>query len=337
MAILVTGGAGYIGSHTVVELLNNHHDVVVIDDLSNAKRLVLQRITSITGKQIVFHQVDVKDPVALESVFKKYTFESVIHFAGYKAVGESVAEPLKYYTNNLQSTLVLLSMMKKYKVKNLVFSSSATVYGEPKKMPIYETDPVGGTTNPYGTTKLMNEMIIKDFVFANQDFKAVLLRYFNPIGAHSSGKIGEDPQGIPNNLMPYITQVAIGLRPTLSVFGNDYPTPDGTGVRDYIHVVDLAKGHLAALNHIGNQQGVSVFNLGTGQGTSVLDLVKAFEKASDKKIPYTIVSRRPGDIPESFANCDKAFKELGWKTEKSIEDACKDSWHWQVSNPKGYN
>jgi UDP-glucose 4-epimerase len=311
--------------------------VVVIDDLSNAKRLVLQRITSITGKQIVFHQVDVKDPVALESVFKKYTFESVIHFAGYKAVGESVAEPLKYYTNNLQSTLVLLSMMEKYKVKNLVFSSSATVYGEPKKMPIYETDSVGGTTNPYGTTKLMNEMIIKDFVFANQDFKAVLLRYFNPIGAHPSGKIGEDPQGIPNNLMPYITQVAIGLRPTLSVFGNDYPTPDGTGVRDYIHVVDLAKGHLAALNHIGNQQGVSVFNLGTGQGTSVLDLVKSFETASHKKIPYTIVSRRPGESPESFANCDKAFKELGWKTEKSIEEACKDSWNWQVNNPKGYN
>ena len=337
MAILVTGGAGYIGSHTVVELLNNSHDVVVIDDLSNAKSLVLQRIASITGKQTIFHQVDVKDPAALESVFKKYTFESVIHFAGYKAVGESVAEPLKYYTNNLQSTLVLLSMMKKYHVKNLIFSSSATVYGEPSKMPIYETDPVGGTTNPYGTTKLMNEMIIKDFVNANKDFKAVLLRYFNPIGAHPSGKIGEDPQGIPNNLMPYITQVAIGLRPTLSVFGNNYPTPDGTGVRDYIHVVDLAKGHLAALNNIGNQQGVSVYNLGTGQGTSVLDLVKAFEKANNKKIPYTMVSRRPGDIPKSFANCDKAFKELSWKTEKSIEDACKDSWHWQVNNPKGYN
>lgn len=337
MAILVTGGAGYIGSHTVVELLNNHHDVVVIDDLSNAKSLVLERMTSITGKPIVFHQVDVKDAIALETIFKKYTFDSVIHFAGYKAVGESVAEPLKYYTNNLQSTLVLLSMMKKYHVKNLVFSSSATVYGEPQKMPIYESDPVGGTTNPYGTTKLMNEMIIKDFVFANKDFKAVLLRYFNPIGAHPSGKIGEDPQGIPNNLMPYITQVAIGLRPSLSVFGNDYPTPDGTGVRDYIHVVDLAKGHLAALNHISNQQGVSVYNLGTGQGTSVLGLIQAFEKASKKKIPYTIVSRRPGDIPESFANCDKALKQLNWKTEKSIEDACKDSWHWQVSNPKGYN
>jgi len=337
MTILVTGGAGYIGSHTVVELLNANHTVVVVDDLSNAKLLVFDRLTSITGKKVIFHQVDVKDSFALETVFKKYDFESVIHFAGYKAVGESVAEPLKYYTNNLQSTLVLLSMMKKYHVKHLVFSSSATVYGEPKKMPIYEIDPVGGTTNPYGTTKLMNEMIIQDFVFANKDFKAVLLRYFNPIGAHPSGKIGEDPQGIPNNLMPYITQVAIGIRPSLSVFGNDYPTPDGTGVRDYIHVVDLAKGHLAALNHIKQQNNVSIYNLGTGKGTSVLELVAAFEKASMKKIPYTLVSRRPGDIPVSFANCDKAFKELGWKTEKSIEEACKDSWNWQVNNPKGYN
>lgn len=337
MAILVTGGAGYIGSHTIVELLAANHDVIIVDDLSNAKALVLQRLQTITGKNMTFYQIDLKDKAKLDGIFAAHQIESVIHFAGYKAVGESVSEPLKYYENNLMTTIHLLDVMKTYQVKHLVFSSSATVYGEPTSMPIFETSAVGGTTNPYGTTKLMNEIIIQDFIKVNPSFKAVLLRYFNPIGAHSSGLIGEDPQGIPNNLMPYITQVAIGSRPSLSVFGNDYPTVDGTGVRDYIHVVDLAKGHLAALNHIESLQPLSIFNLGTGKGTSVLQLVQAFEKASGRKIPYTIAPRRPGDIPTSFANCDKALKILQWKTEKTIEDACVDSWKWQSKNPKGYN
>jgi UDP-glucose 4-epimerase len=337
MAILVTGGAGYIGSHTVVELLNAKKDVIIVDDLSNAKVLVLKRLETITGKKIPFYKVDLKHKAQLDAIFAAHSIESVIHFAGYKAVGESVSNPLKYYENNLLTTINLLDTMKKYHVNHLVFSSSATVYGEPTSMPIYESSPVGGTTNPYGTTKLMNEMIIQDFVKVHPGFKAVLLRYFNPIGAHASGLIGEDPQGIPNNLMPYITQVAIGLRSSLSVFGQDYPTVDGTGVRDYIHVVDLAKGHLAALDHIHSLEPISIFNLGTGKGTSVLQLVAAFEKASQRNISYTIAPRRPGDIPVSYANCDKALHALQWRTTKTIEDACVDSWNWQSKNPKGYN
>jgi UDP-glucose 4-epimerase len=336
MAILVTGGAGYIGSHTVVRLLEENKEVVIIDNLSNAKETVIDRIEKITGKRPYFYQIDVSDKASLTAVFKKHPIESVIHFAGFKAVGESVSEPLKYYFNNLVSTITLLEVMKEFSVKFIVFSSSATVYGDPKKMPIYEQDPTGGTTNPYGTTKLFNEEIIKDFIKANKDFGAVLLRYFNPIGAHESGLIGEDPQGIPNNLMPYITQVAVGKRPFLSVYGSDYPTNDGTGVRDYIHVVDLANGHLAALKKIDERGMVHIYNLGTGKGTSVLELVSVFEQASGVKITFQMTHRRPGDIATSFANCDKAYQELQWKTEKTIYDACKDSWHWQQLNPKGY-
>jgi UDP-glucose 4-epimerase len=337
MAILVTGGAGYIGSHTVVELLNQGEEVIIIDNLYNANKEVLKRIHTITGKQPIFYPLDVVDEVALNQIFTKHRLQSVIHFAGYKAVGESVAKPLMYYHNNLNSTLVLLKVMLKHQVHQLVFSSSATVYGNPSKMPIVETDPVGGTTNPYGTTKLFNEMIIEDVVKANPQLHAVMLRYFNPIGAHASGLIGEDPQGIPNNLMPFITQVAIGQRPFLSIYGNDYPTKDGTGVRDYIHVVDLALGHLAALKKLKTNPGFVVYNLGTGQGTSVLAMVKAFEQANKVKIPYQIVARRPGDIAVCYADCAKALKDLGWKTQKSVLDACLDSWRFQQKNPQGYH
>jgi UDP-glucose 4-epimerase len=337
MAILVTGGAGYIGSHTVVELLNQGEEVIIIDNLYNANKEVLKRIQTITGKQPIFYPLDVVDEVALNQIFTKHPIQSVIHFAGYKAVGESVAKPLMYYHNNLNSTLVLLKVMLKHQVHQLVFSSSATVYGNPNKMPIVETDPVGGTTNPYGTTKLFNEMIIEDVVKANPQFHAVMLRYFNPIGAHASGLIGEDPQGIPNNLMPFITQVAIGQRPFLSIYGNDYPTEDGTGVRDYIHVVDLALGHLAALKKLKTNPGFVVYNLGTGQGTSVLAMVKAFEQANKVKIPYQIVARRPGDIAVSYADCSKALKDFGWKTQKSVLDACLDSWRFQQKNPRGFH
>jgi UDP-glucose 4-epimerase len=336
MAILVTGGAGYIGSHTVVELLNQGEEVIIIDNLFNANKEVLNRIQTITGKQPFFYPLDVVDEVALNQIFTKHPIQSVIHFAGYKAVGESVAKPLMYYHNNLNSILVLLKVMLKHQVHQLVFSSSATVYGNPSKMPILETDPVGGTTNPYGTTKLFNEMIIEDVVKANPQLHAVMLRYFNPIGAHASGLIGEDPQGIPNNLMPFITQVAIGKRPFLSIYGNDYPTPDGTGVRDYIHVVDLALGHLAALKKLKTKPRFVVYNLGTGQGTSVLAMVKAFEQANKVKIPYQIVARRPGDIAVSYADCAKALTDLGWKTQKSVQDACLDSWRFQQKNPQGF-
>ena len=336
MAILVTGGAGYIGSHTVVALLERGDDVVIVDNLYNAKLMVLDRIEAICKKRPIFYQVDVVNQEALDKVFTKHKITSVIHFAGYKAVGESVSKPLMYYHNNLNSTLTLINVMLAHHVHQLVFSSSATVYGEPTKMPIVETDPVGGTTNPYGSTKLINEMIIQDVVKANPQFRAVLLRYFNPIGAHPSGLIGEDPQGIPNNLMPFITQVAVGKRPFLSVYGNDYPTPDGTGVRDYIHVVDLALGHLAALDKL-QQSGVSIYNLGTGQGTSVLDMVQAFQQVSKVNIPYQIVPRRPGDIAVSYADVTKANKELGWKTRLTLRDACEDAWRWQKQNPNGYD
>jgi UDP-glucose 4-epimerase len=337
MAILVTGGAGYIGSHTVVELLNQGEEVIIVDNLYNANQEVLKRIETITGKKTIFYPIDVVEEVSLNQIFLKHSIQSVIHFAGYKAVGESVAKPLMYYHNNLNSTLVLLKVMLKHHVHQLVFSSSATVYGNPSRMPILESDPVGGTTNPYGTTKLFNEMIIEDVVKANPSMQAVMLRYFNPIGAHHSGLIGEDPQGIPNNLMPFITQVAIGKRPFLSIYGNDYPTEDGTGVRDYIHVVDLALGHLAALKKLKSNPGFVVYNLGTGKGTSVLAMVHAFEKANQVKIPFQVVARRPGDIAVSFADCSKAFKDLGWKTKKTIIDACLDSWRWQQKNPQGFH
>ena len=336
MAILVTGGAGYIGSHTVVELLQQKEEVVIVDNFYNAKPEVLKRIKLITGQTPTFYEMDVLDQNKLHDIFKKHPIHAVIHFAGYKAVGESVAKPLDYYHNNLNSTLVLLKVMLAHQVYQLVFSSSATVYGNPQKMPIKETDPIGGTTNPYGSTKLINEMIIEDVLKANPKLQAIMLRYFNPIGAHASGLIGEDPQGIPNNLMPYITQVAIGKRTFLSIYGNDYPTVDGTGVRDYIHVVDLALGHLAALKKLKLNPGFQVYNLGTGKGTSVLELVQAFEKANQMKIPYQIVARRPGDIAICYADASKALKELGWKTQKSIFDACKDAWHWQQKNPKGF-
>jgi UDP-glucose 4-epimerase len=336
MNILVTGGAGYIGSHTVVALLNQGDHVVIVDNFYNAKPEVLRRIERITKKTPTFYELDVKDEVALSNVFSAHAFDAVIHFAGYKAVGESVSKPLAYYDNNLNSTMVLLSVMLKFHVHRLVFSSSATVYGNPSKMPLVETDPVGGTTNPYGSTKLMNEMIIEDVAKANPVFQVAILRYFNPIGADPSGLIGEDPQGIPNNLMPFITQVAIGKRPFVSVFGNDYPTIDGTGVRDYIHVSDLALGHVAAIKKLKENPGFVVYNLGTGKGTSVLQMIQAFEQASGKKIPYQIVARRPGDIAVSYADCQKADKELDWKTQKTVLDACIDSWRWQQLNPNGF-
>lgn len=336
MSILVTGGAGYIGSHTVVELLNRGQEVVIVDNFYNAKPEVLKRIEIITGKQPHFYELDVLDETKLNAIFKQHLITAVIHFAGYKAVGESVSQPLMYYHNNLNSTLTLIKVMLAHQVYQLVFSSSATVYGNPSKMPLVETDPIGGTTNPYGSTKLINEMIIEDVVKANPKFQAMILRYFNPIGAHPSGFIGEDPQGIPNNLMPFITQVAIGKRSFLNIYGNDYPTVDGTGVRDYIHVVDLALGHLAALAKLKDNPGFAVYNLGTGKGTSVLEMVKAFEQATGMTISYKIVARRPGDIAVSYADANKALKELGWKTEKTVLDACKDSWHWQQKNPKGF-
>jgi UDP-glucose 4-epimerase len=337
MAVLVTGGAGYIGSHTVVALLEKDYDVVIVDNLSNSKPTALDRIYEITGKRPRFYEVDCTDYAAFEDVFKQEKIDQVIHFAGLKAVGESVEKPLKYYQNNIDSTLVLLELMKKYEVHNIVFSSSATVYGNPKRVPLYETDEVGQTTNPYGTTKYFIERILMDFQHVNPLYNIVILRYFNPIGAHPSGLIGEDPEGIPNNLMPYITQVAIGKLINLGVFGNDYDTVDGTGVRDYLHVVDLAMGHLAALELIAKKMGgVFVYNLGTGRGTSVLEMITAFEEASGIKIPYVITKRRPGDIASCYANCDKAAHELKWCAKLSIVDACRDAWNWQKKNPHGY-
>ncbi|MEW8986519.1 MAG: UDP-glucose 4-epimerase GalE [Bacillus sp. (in: firmicutes)] len=335
MAILVTGGAGYIGSHTCVELLNADYEIIVVDNLDNSKPEALKRVKELTGKEFKFYETDLLDREGLEKVFEENQIEAVIHFAGLKAVGESVALPLKYYHNNITGTLVLCEVMSKYNVKNLVFSSSATVYGMPEEVPISESFPLGAT-NPYGRTKLMIEEILRDLYVSDNDWSIALLRYFNPIGAHESGRIGEDPNGIPNNLMPFITQVAVGKLQELKVFGSDYNTVDGTGVRDYIHVVDLAKGHLKALEKIVTNKGAESYNLGTGRGYSVLEVVKAFEKASGKTIPYAIVDRRPGDVAECYANPEKAKQELGWSAEKGIEEMCADSWRWQSNNLNGY-
>lgn len=333
---LVTGGAGYIGSHTLIELINNNFEVVVIDNLANSSRESLRRIEQITGHEIPFIEADVRDQSALDDVFTTYDIDSVIHFAGLKAVGESVAKPLEYYDNNLVSTLALLEAMREHSVKQLVFSSSATVYGNPSELPLRETSTVGvGLTNPYGKTKYMIEQIIQDYCAADPAFEATILRYFNPIGAHQSGQIGEDPNGIPNNLLPYVAQVAVGKLQSVGVFGNDYDTPDGTGVRDYIHVVDLARGHVAALQHM--KAGANVYNLGTGSGTSVLEIIKAFSKACGRDLPYEIKPRRAGDIAACYADCSKAERELGWRAELSIEQACADSWRWQSQNPNGFS
>lgn len=336
MAILVTGGAGFIGSHTCVELLNAGYEVVVLDNLSNASEESLKRVEKITGKTVTFYQADIRDAKRLDEIFGKEQIESVIHFAGLKAVGESVAKPLEYYDNNISGTLVLCDAMKKHGVKNIIFSSSATVYGEPAFIPITEECPKGTCTNPYGWTKWMLEQILTDLHTADPEWNVILLRYFNPIGAHESGMIGEDPKGIPNNLMPYVSQVAIGKLECLGVFGDDYDTHDGTGVRDYIHVVDLAIGHVKALKKIEEKAGVCVYNLGTGQGYSVLDIVHAFEKAVGKEIPYQIKARRPGDIAACYADAKKAKEELGWEAERGLEKMCEDAWRWQTQNPNGY-
>lgn len=334
--ILVTGGAGYIGSHTLIELINNNFEVVVIDNLANSSRESLRRVEQITGHEIPFIEADVRDQSALDDIFTTYDIDSVIHFAGLKAVGESVAKPLEYYDNNLVSTMTLLEAMREHNVKQLVFSSSATVYGSPSELPLRETSTVGvGLTNPYGKTKYMIEQIIQDYCAADPAFEATILRYFNPIGAHQSGQIGEDPNGIPNNLLPYVAQVAVGKLQSVGVFGDDYDTPDGTGVRDYIHVVDLARGHVAALQHM--KAGASIYNLGTGSGTSVLEIIKAFSKACGRDLPYEIKPRRAGDIATCYADCSKAERELGWRAELSIEQACADSWRWQSQNPNGFS
>ncbi|WP_077329236.1 UDP-glucose 4-epimerase GalE [Virgibacillus siamensis] len=336
MKILVTGGTGYIGSHTTIELLNEGHDVVIADNLSNSNKLVLQRIEEISGKKVRPYYIDLLNKEELDQIFKDNTIDAVIHFAGYKAVGESVAQPLKYYKNNLISTIKLCEVMEENNVYNLIFSSSATVYGNPETNPIKESFPTTIAFNPYGRTKLMIEQMLKDIAAANDKWNVSLLRYFNPVGAHSSGKIGEDPNGIPNNLMPFITQVAVGKLDELKVFGDDYDTPDGTGVRDYIHVVDLATGHLKAIEQIEQNDGLEIYNLGTGRGYSVLEVADAFEKASGKQVPYKIVERRPGDIATCYADPSKAQRELGWKAEKGIDDMCKDAWNWQQKNPNGY-
>ena len=336
MAILVTGGAGYIGSHTVLELLELGNEVIVVDNLSNSSKESLNRVESITGKSPIFYEQDLLDRTALENVFSSHKIDSVIHFAGYKAVGESVQKPMMYYQNNLDSTLILCEVMKKFDVKNLVFSSSATVYGDPESVPITEESSLSAT-NPYGRTKLFIEYILKDLYTSDDSWNIALLRYFNPVGAHKSGLIGEDPNDIPNNLMPYVSQVAVGKLKQLSVFGDDYPTPDGTGVRDYIHVVDLALGHLKAIDKLRSAPGLVIYNLGTGKGTSVLDMIKAFENASGKKVDYKIGPRRSGDIATCYADPAKAEKELGWKAERGIKEMCEDAWKWQSENPNGYN
>ena len=336
MSILVTGGTGFIGSHTVLELLKKDYSVVVYDNLSNSCEESLKRVEELTGKKVKFYKGDIRDEEALENVFSNENIESCIHFAGLKAVGESVAKPWLYYENNIYGTLVLLKVMEKHNVKKIVFSSSATVYGDPAFVPITEDCPMGEIPNPYGKTKRMQEIILSDIANADPDWTVFLLRYFNPIGAHESGRIGEDPSGIPNNLMPYITQVAVGKREELGIFGNDYDTPDGTCIRDYIHVVDLAMGHVKAIEKIDSKKGVNIYNLGTGNGYSVLDVVKNFEKATGVKIPYSIKGRRPGDVATNYASSEKAFKELGWKAERGIEEMCRDSWNWQKNNPNGY-
>ena len=333
MAILLPGGAGFIGSHTAIELLNAGKDIIIVDNFSNSKPEVLESIKKITGKDFKFYEMDYLDNQKLEKVFQENKIEAVLNFAGFKAVGESVKKPIEYYKNNISGALVLLETMKKHNVKKFIFSSSATVYGDPEQIPITEDCKTGGTTNPYGTTKLFIEQILKDIYASDNSWDICILRYFNPIGAHESGLIGEEPQGIPNNLMPYIVRVADGQLKELSVFGNDYPTPDGTGVRDYIHVVDLAKGHVKALEKLEKEQkGLFIYNLGTGKGYSVLDMVKAFEKATGKKVPYKIAPRREGDIATCYADPKKAKEELGWSAEKTLEDMCKDSWNYIITN-----
>lgn len=335
MNILVTGGAGYIGSHTIIELLNANHNVVVVDNLSNSSRESLNRVEKLTGKNVSFHEFDLRERDALDAVFNANQFDAVMHFAGLKAVGESVAKALFYYQNNLESTLTLLESMKKFDVKKLVFSSSAATYGTPTELPILESTPQN-PTNPYGQTKLMIERILEDISATNEDWNITALRYFNPVGAHESGEIGEDPGGLPNNILPYITQVAVGKVDTLKIFGNDYDTPDGTGVRDYIHITDLAKAHLAALGHLDHPNEYKAYNVGTGKGVSVLELIKAVEKASGKTISYEFIGRRPGDVAACYADCSLANKELGWKAELDIEAGCRDSWKWQSQNPNGF-
>ncbi len=336
MNVLVTGGAGYIGSHTCVELLNSGYGVVVADNLVNSSEKSLERVEQICGKDLAFYEIDVRDRAALDRIFEKHDIGCVIHFAGLKAVGESVAMPLEYYDNNLNSTIQLCRAMKDHGVRDIVFSSSATVYSGDNDMPLRESSKTGMCTNPYGWTKYMSEQILRDTVKAVDDFSISLLRYFNPIGAHASGLIGEDPRGVPNNLMPYIAQVAVGRRDHLSVYGDDYDTPDGTGVRDYIHVVDLARGHVCAIEYMLGHRGENVFNLGTGTGYSVLDMVHAFERVTGVKIPYEIVGRRPGDLATVYSSPDKSAQLLGWKAQYTLDDMCRDTWAWQSKNPMGY-
>jgi len=336
MNVLVTGGAGYIGSHTCLELLNKGYGVIVVDNLCNSNPESLKRVESLTGKSILFYEGDVRDETLLRRIFAENSIGCVIHFAGLKAVGESVAMPWEYYDNNLNSTLVLTKVMRDVQVQKIIFSSSATVYTADNEMPLKETSRTGSCTNPYGWTKYMTEQILSGMANADPNWSICLLRYFNPIGAHESGRIGEDPRGIPNNLMPYITQVAVGRREQLSVFGNDYDTPDGTGVRDYIHVVDLAKGHVAAVDYVANHAGCEVFNLGTGTGYSVLDMVHTFQEVNKVDVPYVIAPRRPGDIATCYADPAKSAQKLGWRAEKTLTDMCRDAWNWQKSNPRGY-
>nr|WP_226048868.1 UDP-glucose 4-epimerase GalE [Vibrio vulnificus] len=335
--VLVTGGMGYIGSHTCVQMMAAGMEPIIVDNLCNAKVDVLSRIEALTGKQPTFYQGDIRDEAFLDSVFAKHDIQAVIHFAGLKAVGESVAKPLEYYDNNVNGSLVLARSMRKAGVKSIVFSSSATVYGDPEIVPITEDSPTGATTNPYGRSKYMVEQCLSDLFHAENDWSITLLRYFNPVGAHSSGCMGEDPQGIPNNLMPFIAQVAVGRREKLSVFGNDYPTPDGTGVRDYIHVMDLADGHIAALKSVGKTSGLHIYNLGTGKGSSVLEMVEAFAAACGKPVPYELCPRRPGDIAECWASTEKAERELGWKATRTVAEMTTDTWNWQSNNPNGYS
>ncbi|ELI5735186.1 UDP-glucose 4-epimerase GalE [Vibrio fluvialis] len=337
MDVLITGGMGYIGSHTCVQMIAAGMTPIMVDNLCNAKAEVLNRIEALTGVRPAFYQGDIRDEAFLDSVFAKHDVQAVIHFAGLKAVGESVSKPIEYYDNNVNGTLVLVRSMCKAGVKSLVFSSSATVYGDPQTVPITETSPTGATTNPYGRSKYMVEQCLADLVVAEPEWSITLLRYFNPVGAHPSGTMGEDPQGIPNNLMPFIAQVAVGRREKLAVFGNDYATPDGTGVRDYIHVMDLADGHIAALQAVGTQAGLHIYNLGTGKGSSVLDMVNAFSQACGKAVPYEICPRRPGDIAECWASTEKAQRELGWQAKLSLADMTADTWRWQSNNPQGYD
>ncbi|WP_372882554.1 UDP-glucose 4-epimerase GalE [Psychromonas sp.] len=336
MKILITGGMGYIGSHTCIQLMAAGMTPVILDNLSNSSEIVLARIEALTGQKPIFYQGDVRDRAILEKIFSEHKIASVIHFAGLKAVGESVAKPLEYYDNNVHGSLLLAEVMQKAGVKSLLFSSSATVYGDPQEIPITEATPTGATTNPYGRSKYIVEECLRDLQAADPQFSITLLRYFNPVGAHISGTMGEDPQGIPNNLMPFIAQVAVGRREKLAVFGDDYDTPDGTGVRDYIHVMDLADGHIAALKAVGSQSGLHIYNLGTGQGSSVLEMVDAFAKASGKPIPYTISPRRPGDIAECWADVSKANRELNWRATRTVKEMAEDGWRWQSQNPEGY-